>query len=97
MVFESLSWLNLDTCVSWLCLEFPCLVMSYDCVVNISLSRIAKCLFCAEALAFPAESRPLGPLSGCLLSAKRLFFMATMCLDNCMQCLSLKHFNSVSV
>jgi len=36
-----------------------CLV-SHDCVLTVSLSGIAKCLFCAETLAFLAESRPLG-------------------------------------
>jgi len=66
----SRSWLSLDTYMSRLvsCLEFPCLVMSpRDCVLTVSLSGIAKCLFRAEALAFLAESRPLVPFTRCLL------------------------------
>jgi len=43
-----------------------CLI-SRDCVLTVSLSDIAKCLFCAEALAFLVEKRPLGPVTGCLL------------------------------
>jgi len=44
----------------WLCLEFPCLVMSHNWILTVSLSGRAKCLLCAETLAFLAESRPLG-------------------------------------
>jgi len=55
--------------------------MSHDCVLTVSLSCIAKCLFCAETLAFPAE----GPFT--LLNVERLFvlwFHRYMFLDdNC--------------
>jgi len=37
-------------------------------LMTVSLSGIAKCLFCVETLAFLAESRPLGPLTCCLLT-----------------------------
>ena len=45
-------------------------LMSHDCVFIVSLSGIAtgKCLFCAETLAFLAESRPLGPFTCGLLT-----------------------------
>jgi len=43
-------------------------LMSYDCVLTVSLSSIAKCLFCAETLSFIVESRPLGPFTRCLLT-----------------------------
>ena len=43
-----------------------CLI-SRDCVLTVSLSDIAKCLFCAEALAFLAESRPPGQFARGLL------------------------------
>jgi len=39
-------------------------LMSHDCVLTMSLSGIAKCLFCAETLAFLAE----GPFTLCLLT-----------------------------
>jgi len=42
--------------------------MSHDYVLTVSLSGIAKCLFCAETLAFLAESRPLGPFTCGLLT-----------------------------
>ena len=68
----SQSWLSLDTCMSCLgtVLSFhvsSCL-MSHDCVQIVSLSGIAKCLFCAVTLAFLAESRPLLPFTCCLLT-----------------------------
>jgi len=43
-------------------------LMSCDCVLSVSLSGIAKCLLCAETLAFLAERRPLGPSTDCLWS-----------------------------
>jgi len=49
-----------------------CLV-SYDCVLTVSLSGTAKCLLCAETQACLAESRPLGSITGRLLTIKRLF------------------------
>jgi len=66
--FMSQSWLSLDTCMSCFgsvssfhvssCLTF------HDCVLSVSLSGIAKCLFCAETLAFLAESKSLkGPFT----------------------------------
>jgi len=42
--------------------------MSHDCVLTVSLSGIAKYLFCAETLSFLAQSRALGPITGCLLA-----------------------------
>ena len=44
-----------------------CLI-SHDCVLTVSLSGIAKCLFCVETLTFLADSRPLGPFIHCLLA-----------------------------
>ena len=41
---------------------------SYDCVLTVSLSGIAKCLFCAKTLSFIVESRPLGSSTRCLLT-----------------------------
>jgi len=53
-------------------LEFPCLVTSHVsrlCVLTyVSLSGIAKNLFCVETRAFLAESRSLGSLTRCLLT-----------------------------
>ena len=71
-VFMSRSWLNLDNCMSCLgsVLSFhvsSCLV-SHDCVLTVSLSGIAKCLFCVETLSFLAQSRLLGPFARCLLA-----------------------------
>jgi len=43
-------------------------LMSHDCVLTVSLSDIARCLFCVETLTFLAESRPLGPSTRCLLT-----------------------------
>jgi len=39
-----------------------------SCLMTLSLSGIAKCLFCAETVAFLAESRPLGASTRCLLT-----------------------------
>ena len=63
------SWL-----VSRVSIVSSCL-MSRDCVLTVCLSGIAKCLFCAETLAFLAEIRPLGLylLAVCLVTVKRLF------------------------
>ena len=68
--------------LSWLCLEFwhsvsPCLV-SHDCVLTVSLSGIARCLFCAETLAFVAESRPLGLVTWCLLAYRKTVVWAVV-------------------
>ena len=49
-----------------------CLV-SYDCVLTVSPSGLAKCLFGVETQAFLAESRPVGSFAGCSLALKRLF------------------------
>jgi len=69
----SRSWLCLDTCMSRLgshlsSFHVSSCLMSRDCVLTVSLSDIAKCLFCAETLAFLAERRPLDPLAPCLLT-----------------------------
>jgi len=67
----SQSWLCLDTCMSCLgsvsSFHVSSCLMSHDCVLAVSLSGIAKCLFGAETLAFLAE-RPLGPFTRCLLT-----------------------------
>ena len=66
----SRSWLCLDTSMSRLgsCLSSfhvsSCL-MSRDCVLTVSLTDIAKCLFCAETLAFLAQR---SPFTRCLLT-----------------------------
>jgi len=61
--FVCRSWLSLDTLSSLgpessvhvsVCLTF------HDCVLTVSLSGTAKCLFCAETLTFLAERRRLG-------------------------------------
>ena len=83
--FMSRSCLSLDTCMSCLdsVLSFhvsSCL-MSHDCVLTMSLSGIAKCLFCVETLAFLAESRPLDPLTCCLLTyCKMVILMGVVLL-----------------
>ena len=53
--------------LSSLFLEFLCLViMSHvSRILTVSLSGVAKCLFCAETLAHLAESKPLGPFAYC--------------------------------
>jgi len=50
---------------SWFCLEFhvSSRLMSHDCVLTVSLSGVAKCSFCVEALAFLS-----GPFTRCLLT-----------------------------
>ena len=56
---------------------------SHDCVLTMSLSGIAKCLFCAETLAVFAESRQLGPFTCCLPTyCKQLLFavVAVLCI-----------------
>jgi len=68
-----------------------CLV-SHDCVLTMSLTVTAKCLFCSQRLAFLVESRPLGPFTRCLLTYLHngnkmvvhvvVVFWAVMCLDN---------------
>ena len=72
IVFMSRSWLSLDTCMSCLgsvsSFHVSSCLMSHDCVLTVSLSDIAKCLFCVEILAFLAESRPLGPFPRCFLT-----------------------------
>lgn len=77
--------LGLGTCVFHLgsCLEFPCLVIpvSRDCVLTMSLSGIAKCLFCAETLAFLAECRPLGPFTHYLLTYCKTIDLAVVVLS----------------
>jgi len=40
-----------------------CVVMSHNCVLSVTVSGIAKCLFCVESLAFLAERRPLRPFT----------------------------------
>jgi len=51
------------------CLKFQCLVMSRVMAgsLTVTLSHIAKCLFCAEILAFLADSRlrSQGPNTRC--------------------------------
>jgi len=69
----SRSCLSLDTCMSCLgsvsSFHISSCLMSHDCVLTVSLSDIAKCLFRAETLTFLAESRPLGLLlTRCLLT-----------------------------
>jgi len=70
--FMSRSWLSFDTFMS--CpgsvssLHVLSCLVSHDCVLTVSLSGIAKCLFCVETLAFLAESRPVGPFPCCLLT-----------------------------
>jgi len=58
--FMSRSWLSLDTCMSCLgsvsSFHVSSCLMSHDCVLTVSLSGIAKCLFCAETLTFLAET-----------------------------------------
>ena len=68
----------------WFSLEFPCLVTSHD-FSTVSLSGIAKCLFCVETLAFLAESRPPGQFAGCLLIYCKTVVLevVVLCLDNC--------------
>jgi len=57
--------------LQWLCLEFPCPVMSHvswlclDCISP----GMANCLICVQTLAFLAESRPIGLLIRCLLTS----------------------------
>jgi len=107
--FMSWFWLSLDTCMSCLgsVLSFhisSCL-KSHDCVLPVSLSGIARCLLCAETVAFLAESRPLGSLTHCLLTYRKklLLWLLLFYRYNCIlitvhwQYLSLRHFNSVSV
>jgi len=63
-----------------------------SCLATVCLLGIAKCLFCAETLAFPAktERRPLGPVTRCLLTTlftylndcSRGCFMAVLCFGN---------------
>jgi len=49
--------------------------MSHDCALIVSLSGIAKCLFCVETLAFLAESRPLGQFTLYLLTNRITLFL----------------------
>jgi len=66
--------LSLNTCRPMPCLGYvssfhvSLCFMSHDCVLTVSLSGTAKCLFCDETLAFLAESRPLGQFTRCLLT-----------------------------
>ena len=71
MVFHVsvLQWLSsLDTCMSCLgsvsSFHVSSCLMSHNNVLTVSLSGIAKCLFCAETMAFLAE----GPFTFCLLT-----------------------------
>jgi len=54
--FMARSWLSFDTCMSCLgsksSFDVSSCLMSHDCVLTVSLSGIAKYLFCAETLAF---------------------------------------------
>jgi len=54
--------------------------MSHDCVLTLSLSGVAKCLFCAETLAFLAKSVPLAVYL--LLKDCFCCFVTIICLDN---------------
>jgi len=59
-----------------------------SCLMSVSLSGIAKCLFCIESLTFLAESRPLGTFTNCLFTVKCsscvcCCFIAIIFLDNC--------------
>jgi len=56
-------------------------LMSHDCALTVSVLDIAKCLVCAETLAFIAENRLLITSNGCFCGC--CCFMAIMCLDNC--------------
>ena len=47
-------------------------------VLTLFLSGIAKYLFCAEILAFLAESRPLGPFTCCLLTCHKTIVFAVV-------------------
>jgi len=68
----ALKWLSFDTCMSCLgsvsSFHVSSGLTSHDCVLTVSLSGRAKCLFCAETLTFLAESWPLGPFTRCLLT-----------------------------
>jgi len=57
-----------------------CHISSHDCVLTVSLSGIDKCLFFVDALAFIAESRPLGPFTRCLLAYRKTFNFAVVVL-----------------
>jgi len=74
----SRSWLSLDTCMpclgSVLSFRVSSCLMSHDCVLTVSLS--GKCLFCAETLAFLAESTPLAPLTRCLRTYCKIAVLA---------------------
>jgi len=70
--------------LSWFCLLFPCLIIyRVSRLPWLYLSDIAKCLFCAETLAFLAECRPQGQstLAVYLLTVKRLFLWLLLFYD----------------
>jgi len=54
--------------------------MSHDCALIVSLSGIAKCLFCVETLAFLAESRPLGQFTLYILTSCKTLFLQLLLL-----------------
>ena len=62
--FVSRSWLSLDTCLC--CLDFVLRFHVSSCLTTVSWLRLCQA-FCAETLAFLAESRPLGSFTGWLL------------------------------
>ena len=60
MVFMSGSWLSLDICMFGSVSSFHVSshLMFHDCVLIVSPTDTAKCLFCVETLACLAESSP---------------------------------------
>jgi len=74
------------------CLDFVSSFHVSSCVMTVSwlvsVSGITKCLFCAETLAFLAESRPLGAFTRSLLTYCKTFISLKI-LTAIQSCLSL--------
>jgi len=78
--------------LSWLCLEFPCLVMF--CV---SFWLCFYQAYSVETLVFLAQSRPLGPFTRCFLTfCKTSVLVAVLCLKNILTA-SQSHINLIPV
>ena len=88
---DSFSCLSLGSVSTLVCLVLAlyrvfhvssCLV-SHDCVLTVSVSVIAKCLFCVDSLVFLVKRMPLGPFIRCLLTYYKQLFLQLLLFYGC--------------